>query len=36
MTQNGPLPSELQHLLASHVYLDASVYRALQFDWGGL
>jgi hypothetical protein len=32
---NLPPPSEQPRLRASHVYLDASVYRALQFDWGG-
>jgi hypothetical protein len=35
MTQDIPPSSEQQCLRASHVYLDASVYRALQFDWGG-
>jgi len=35
MTQEIPPPIEQQRLRASHVYLDASVYRALQFDWGG-
>jgi hypothetical protein len=35
MAQDVPPPSDQQHLRASHVYLDASVYRALQFDWGG-
>jgi hypothetical protein len=35
MMQKAPPPNEEQRLRASHVYLDASVYRALQFDWAG-
>jgi hypothetical protein len=29
------VPEERQQLKADHVYLDASVYRSLQFDWDG-
>ena len=33
MTQDAASPQEQHDLKASHVYLDASVYRSLQFDW---
>jgi hypothetical protein len=35
MMQDFPSPSGQQRLRASHVYLDASVYRELQFNWDG-